>query len=248
MDEEPNVFRPPYMSFQTFWRFIEELRSKPLPPQIDRSLMSSKSGTDRANLTMAFQAFDLIGPGGSVRPELTAIVEGDEQGRRRVLAEVLGRYYAVPLWVSEQNGTEQQLIEAFRDAYGMTAAETRRKSITFFLHAAREAQIELSSHFPSTRSGSGAPGVPRPRRTTRRKATTPQTLDKTSAPTSGSAPNAPQGGDRYEVNLGSGGSVSVEVSVNLFDLSTSDREFVIELVDKLKGYDPEGPAKVRVAL
>lgn len=44
-------------------------------------------------------------------------------------------------------------------------------------------------------------------------------------------------GDTYTVELASGGSVSVLVNVNLFALSTDDRNFVIDLVDKLKGYD-----------
>lgn len=43
-------------------------------------------------------------------------------------------------------------------------------------------------------------------------------------------------GDTYTVELASGGAVSVVVDVNLFDLTTDDRTFVIDLVDKLKGY------------
>lgn len=41
---------------------------------------------------------------------------------------------------------------------------------------------------------------------------------------------------RTAVKLASGGSVSVNASVNLFTLTTEDRTFVIDLVDKLKGY------------
>lgn len=43
-------------------------------------------------------------------------------------------------------------------------------------------------------------------------------------------------GDTYIVELASGGSVSVLVKVNLFALSRDDRNLVIDLVDKLKGY------------
>jgi hypothetical protein len=42
------------------------------------------------------------------------------------------------------------------------------------------------------------------------------------------------------VELASGGSVSVVVRVNLFALTTQDRNFVIDLVDKLKGYETPG--------
>ena len=42
------------------------------------------------------------------------------------------------------------------------------------------------------------------------------------------------------MNLGSGGSIVATVDVNLFDLEPDDRAFVIDLVDKLKGY-PTAP-------
>lgn len=234
MDEDQSQFRPPYMSFQTFWRFIEELRSKPLPPQIDRSLMASKSGTDQANLNLTLATFDLVGPSGEVTRELNALVHGDEAGRKMVLRSLIEQRYADALKVSLANGTSQQLQEAFRDAYGMAGADTRRKAVTFFLHACREADVELSPYFPSTRAGSGAPGVPRPRRPQRRKATAATPVDASAETTTRAT--APGEGDVYSVALTSGGTVRVAVSVNLFDLSTEDRTFVIELVDKLKGY------------
>lgn len=43
-------FKPPYLSFQTFWGFVKELAAKPLPPQIDRTMLDKKSGTDQMNL------------------------------------------------------------------------------------------------------------------------------------------------------------------------------------------------------
>lgn len=106
---------------------------------------------------------------------------------------------------------------------------------------ARDADLKLSPHFPKTRSGQGAPGATKVRRTPRRK------------PTNGAAgPKSPGGeaerqqveGDTYTVDLKSGGSVSVVVKVNLFGLTTEDRNFVIDLVDKLKGYpSPTGSNK-----
>jgi hypothetical protein len=245
MDEEREPFRPPYMSFQTFWRFIEELRAKPLPPQIDRSLMRSKSGTDQAHLNATLDALGLVGPAGEVRAELKALVQGDEQGRQRVLAEMVRNFYPAPMAVSNQNGTNQQLQEAFRDAYNMTAGETRRKAVTFFLHACREAGIELSPYFPSTRAGAGAPGAAKPRKARPRRTAAPTVPEATSQPPTA----APSGvaGDRYSVELASGGAVSVIVDVNLFDLTTDDRNFIIELVDKLKGYGAATPASAEAS-
>jgi len=234
MDEAQTPFKPPYMSFQTFLTFIEELASRPLPPQIDRSMMASKSGTDQNNLMSALKGFGLITSDNRVEPALVQLATSDETKRNETLAELVRTYYPDPIAVSEQNGTEGQLIEAFKRSFSLDTVETRRKAITFFLHAARVAGIPLSPHFPQTRTGSGGPGTPRPKRSPKRKPAPSANGAATSNPAA-TQPTHP-GGDTYSVSLHSGGSVSVVVSVNLFALSTEDRTFVIDLVDKLKGY------------
>lgn len=239
METEPEPFKPPYMSFQTFWNFIGELASKPVPPRIDRSLMNSKSGTDQANLTNALTAFGLVDSTGVVQPRLRQLAATDDEGRKPILAAMVREYYPKAVAVSEANDTEAALNEAFRDEYGLNAAETRRKCVTFFLHALRLAELPVSAHFKQTRPGSGAPGTPRLKRTAGRKrgVTTPNGVEGTSDQPPAPAPK----GDTYTVELGSGGSVSVVVSVDLFALTTDDRNFIIELVDKLKGYPKAAP-------
>lgn len=238
MDETTTpTFRPPYMSFQTFWKFIEDLSARPLPPQIDRSIMSQKSGTDQANLMAALTGFGLIGPDQRVEPGLRDLAVSDEETRRERLATLIRIYYPTQVAVAEQNGTEQQLHQSFKDAFSLESADTRRKAVTFYLHAARTAGMTLSVHFPNTRSGSGGPGTPRPKRATRRRAAATSTDGAAGA--SGAHRRdgqAPAGGDTYTVTLASGGTVSVAVSVNLFDLTTDDRSFVIDLIDRFKGY------------
>jgi hypothetical protein len=223
------------MSFQTFWNFIEELAAKPLPPAIDRSIMKSKSGTDQANLIMALNSFGLTDTEGTVQPMLTYLIE-EVPADKRVAAfgDLLHGYYVGPLRVSAQNGTPADLNNVFNEDYpSIGSSDTRRKAITFFLHAARSAGIELSQHFPATRSGSGAPGAPKAKRASTRKKQQPNGADALAV---NSMQSQQARGDTYTVELASGGSVSVVVSVNLFALTTEDRTFVIDLVDKLKGY------------
>ena len=225
------------MSFQTFWKFVEDLSARPLPPQIDRSIMNSKSGTDQANLMSALSGFGLIGADQRVEPALRDLAVSDDATRRERLATLIQKYYPEQVIVAEQNGTEQQLHQTFRESFNLESADTRRKAVTFYLHAARTAGMTLSEYFPQTRSGSGNPGASRPKRPARRKG---PAASVTGAST-GSAMRQREGqarigGDTYTVDLESGGTVSVAVSVNLFDLTTKDRSFVIELIDKLKGY------------
>jgi hypothetical protein len=216
MDPDTTSFRPPYMSFQTFWQFIDELGSKPVPPQIDRSLMSSKSGTDQLNLTATLTAFGLVGASGVVNGPLRAMAEADQDERRAMLAALVRQYYPDAIRVSEAGGTEQQLNEAFREAFGMTAVETRRKAVTFFLHAAREAQIPLSAYFPATRGGSGSPGAPKPKRSSAAKRAKSNGTGSAAVPIVTSEQTA--GGERKHVSFGDAGEVTVTVSVKWLDL------------------------------
>ncbi|HEY5857037.1 MAG TPA: hypothetical protein VIW24_24110 [Aldersonia sp.] len=241
METTGDVFKPPYMSFQTFWNFITELGENPLPPRIDRSIMNGKSGTDQANLFLALTSFGLIDDQAKVLPLLSNLTSADADARKSILRQMITEHYVEPMRVSSDNGTTKDLEDAFKEGYpSIASADTRRKAITFFLHAARVAGLELSVHFPKTRSGQGAPGAARARKPTRRKLAaasqdggTSDGFDDTSADTSG---------DTYTVELDSGGTVSVVVKVNLFRLTTADRDFVIDLVDKLRGYRADAAA------
>jgi hypothetical protein len=227
MDEDvaSGEFKPPYMSFQTFWTFLDELTSKPLPPQIDRSLLSTKSGTDQANLLAALKSFDFVSDNLAVMEPLRLFAAGDAEIRLKILEESVLEFYVPQLAVSAQNGTEKQLLDSFEVEFGYTG-ETRRKAATFFLHAARAAGITLSPHFPNTRSGSGS-GTARRRPSVRKRPGDP--------PPPAPPPATTQGTTR-SVALASGGAITLTVSVDLFDLSETDRAFVLDFIDKLKGY------------
>jgi hypothetical protein len=230
VDENPGAFRPPYLPFKTFWTFVNDLLAAPLPPQIDRSLMTSKSGTDQVHLTAALKAFGLI-DGGQTVTGLRALEATDEQARAAWLGDQIRAYYPIQVGISLQNGTEQQLKDSFRDTFKITAADTLRKSITFFLHAAQQGGIPLSPHFPTTRSGSGAPGTPRPRRSaSRRKPLTDP------AKVNGAAKPTQPDGDTYTVDLESGARATLTVTMNVMTTSVQDRKFLFELIDKLQSY------------
>lgn len=232
MDEAaPDDFRPPYLAFTTFWSFINELVAKPLPPRLDRSLMRSKSGSDQAALTAAMKSFGLIDSGQAVTG-LRDLASRDEAGRLTWLQEQVRVHYPAQMKVSDEHGTDQQLKESFKEAFGLDSADTTRKAMTFFLHAARTAHIETSANFPSTRSGSGAPGTPKPRRTTsrRRPPASPPT-DK-----GGNASRLTHSGDTYTLTMDSGPVVTMTVAFNVMEASIDDRDFIFEIVDKLRAY------------
>lgn len=220
-------FKPPWMAFQTFWGFGQELSGHDLPPVIDRSLMSSKSGTDQANLLAALVAFELIDESNVVQPALAEIANSDAERRKSALAVLIKKFYAGPLEVSAANGTQAQLLERFREDYGVTGADTLRKATTFFLQACRTAEISVSPHFKQTRASGG--GGSRPR-----KARKPKINGDNGATPPPAQPNTEE--HRVSVALQTGGTMTLSVSVNPLSLRGEDRTFFYDIVDKLTDY------------
>jgi hypothetical protein len=235
-DEVTEEIKPPYMPFTTFWTFLTELGNKPLPPQIDRSMMSAKSGTDQASIFNALKFFGLINAINAVQPGLTAFTAADEAGRKRSLESMMRQQYPSQIEVSEHNGTEKLLLDSFESAFGYTG-DTRRKAMTFFLHGARFAGIDLSAHFPVTRMGSGRPANGRPKRTVKNKVQNPGGTSKAA----GGVTDSGQKGEPVHVALGDAGSVDVLVNVRWLELPdetfTSLRRIVGEL--RALGAEPQ---------
>jgi hypothetical protein len=233
METSEEVFKPPYMSFQTFWNFISELATKPLPPRIDRSLMASKSGTDQFNLNLALTSFGLIDEDSAVQPLLQELVAADEEQRKSILAKMVAASYIEPMRVSGDHGTTKDLEDAFRNSYpSIASADTRRKAITFFLHAARMSDIELSANFPKTRAGSGAPGQSKPRSRPKKRAPI-----NTGSGQPRETPAAGGAEDDIVVNLRTGGTMRLSVDVSPITLRGFDRDFFFKAVDLLDGYE-----------
>lgn len=241
MDETLEAFRPPHMSFATLMNFLSDLASRPLPPQIDRMMLSSKSGTDQNNLLAALTTFGLIGDQQRVLPKLEALAVTDEELRKAELRKLVQEYYPDAVKLSEINGTHQQLQNVFKEKFGLDSADTRRKAITFFLHAARAAELPISAYFPNTRSGSGGPGTPRAKK--------PRAARRAAPPDGTPTPPANPGGQSGE-NSGSefstevqikAGRVKLTVNVNPIELRGKDRTFFFDLVDKMEEYAADNP-------
>jgi len=222
-------FKPPYLSFQTFWAFLLLLSGKPLPPAIDRSLMDTKSGSDQVYLFSALRSFGLIGPKNEVIRRLQDFATATEAERKRMLGNWVLENYSAQMTLSVENATEAQLSNSFTEVFNITGADTKRKAITFFLHAARMAGIELSPHFKATRSGSGAPGVSKGPKAKKAKPKPPpgDTVDKTHD-------RSGQGVETKKVDLGAAGSATITLNVEWLKLPTP---IMIELRAILDQFD-----------
>ncbi len=146
---------PPYLPFRTFKSYIESLSSSGIPAKIDRTVLRSRSGSEQTMILASLRYLGLISADGVPTVALTKYVNAEAGDRQTVLGELLKMRYAF-LFLSNfnlKNAVPSQMRTAFEDQ-GLSGG-TVQKAIAFFLGAAQEAGIEVSS-FLKVRAARGA--------------------------------------------------------------------------------------------
>ena len=154
---------PPYVSWATLLNAIERMENEgDVPSRLDRSYLKNMPGSTQARFRQACRWLGLVDAQEIPTDMLRALVKKPDE-RKMMVGTMLRTRYAGPLALPS-NATQQMLEEAFRDM-GSGAGETARKSIAFFLHACKYAEIELSKQFVQPRqSRAGGNGTRKPRR------------------------------------------------------------------------------------
>jgi len=235
-DPEPTVnsWRAPYMSYETLVNFFDKkLGDNPVPPRIDAPFLDNYAGSVRPLLVATLKTMGMLDDNNLVLDPLREAARGSEN-RKKVFKSWAESFYASQIDLGQQHDTAAKLWETF-SKQGALNGSTLRRAVIFYLALAKDIGLPVSAHFkapkapptsgvkPNRSSASGTPGA------TGANAASTHQSDR-------AAQQPPGGGDTYSVELASGGSVSVVVSVNLFQLTKADRDFVIDLVDKLKDY------------
>lgn len=165
-DSADAPFVPPYISFAQLENVLERMRNEGMPARIDRSYLGSWSGSAQAQFLKATASLGLRDEHGRPTETLKRLV-AEPDARPSIIADLLRRYYPEAVALG-QDATQAQLDEVFRKYSGISGATTR-KSMTFYLHAAKFAGIPTSPFFKAARStgGGGSGGrTTRPRRRT----------------------------------------------------------------------------------
>lgn len=154
----------PYVSYERFKGFLAKLHGATIPHVLDASVYSGYDGSTKSQLRIALRFFGLVDAQNRPSPDLAAVAEASLDKDRwagaikKLIAEP--RYqgiWAHPLTTT----TPQQLESEFQTEYGM-AANVARKAATFFISAAKDADIELSPRIANRpRGGAGTPRRPR---------------------------------------------------------------------------------------
>jgi hypothetical protein len=137
---------PPYTAFQSLKSGLAVLYEHVIPTRIDRSVWGNKfSGSVASQVLTALRFLRLIDQDGVPTKHLRPLVEsmGDKAEWATQLGVVLRAAYEPIFSLDLEKATASQFYERFRVVYGADG-ETGRKCVTFFLNAAREADIPVS--------------------------------------------------------------------------------------------------------
>jgi hypothetical protein len=145
---------PPYLSWVTFSGFLKSL-NQGIPDPMDTSVMYSLNGSNRGLVMNALRYLKLIDennhPTKDFQPLVDAMVKNDAEQKQTLLENQLKKAYpflfgqGFDLKTSSANVFSQK----FRDA-GLSG-ETIRKGEAFFLEAAKEAKISISTYILGAR-------------------------------------------------------------------------------------------------
>lgn len=169
MKDEGKSLTPAYTSYRSFNNLINDLRENGLPNHITRSVVKG-SNSGKAMMLASLRSLGLIGDDLTPEPMLKRLVE-DEANYADVLNEVLRVSYPFLFdsSIDLANTTTEKVVDKFRDAGA--SGSTISKGMAFFLAAAKEAGISVSSRVKSM-----AP--PRASQPKRRQNSRPSTPDE----------------------------------------------------------------------
>ena len=224
---------PPYISFNTFKTLLYWLEKEGVPLRIDRSFWKEKfSGANGSKLMGGLRFLGLL-DGDKPTKELEILVSSSLGGERsQIFVNILTKSYRNIPFEELARATPSMIKEWFR-VYPIDG-HTLRKATTFFINAAREAQIPMSnSIIKMTKS---------------RRINSQQQIKSLNAASEEIATinkrtpavNKLQDSETLRnsttIPLSNGGTVVVDVAVNLFSLSEEERSFVFSIVDLAKSY------------
>jgi hypothetical protein len=204
----------PYVPFKTFLAAVEGFE-RGIPTQLDRSLWPSYSGAIRGQLLAAFRFLEFTDEADCPGPAMREFV-GKRESRKSMLRSLIGERYEALHGMDLARTSPRQLDEAMRQ-YGLSGV-THKKAISFLLQASAWSGVPLSPLLQG-RTRTSRPAAPARR----------------AEPDSAKAAQA--GEVARSVRLKSGGIVTVTARVDLFALDTEDREFLFELIDRLREYE-----------
>lgn len=142
-DDQPNKV-PIYVSYLTFSNMLDWLHEMgTVPSKFDRSLWGKKFGGSTGGQLVSGMKFLGLLNGEDTTPELDRLAMADRDERKSLMADLLRDAYGAGIVDELPRMTVRMLNDGFA-SLGSTDA-TRRKAISFFINAAKAADLPLHS-------------------------------------------------------------------------------------------------------
>jgi hypothetical protein len=215
-----------YVSWGTFKNAIDQL-SQGLPNRLDRTVFTGMAWAIQNQLFSGMRFLGLIDSANRPTAELDELVGIEEELRKERLKGILQRRYSDLFALDLKKTTPGELAQKMGESYGV-AGDTREKAVRFFTSATEYIGIELSPLFEIGKKTNG--GTPGPKKGKRGK------LVRVNLPQEPALPATPTGTSKT-VKLGSGGTLVLSASLDLFSLNPDDRKFLFALIDQLEEYE-----------
>jgi hypothetical protein len=227
---------PPYVAYKTFKNFTDSLRIA-MPSRIDRSVMHTMSGAAQSHVMSALRSMDFVTKQGLTTDAFREFVISEGDGRRVALTSAIrtGFPFLFDGSIDLSSATGKQLLEKF-DATSLNG-NTLRRSVAFFLAAAKDAGIAVSPYFNKIQARSASPrrvanGLPLPTLTGADEELEEEVEENTKTP----PPVPPVAGESLTVVLKSGGTITLTACTSFIKMSSDDRTFVFDIIDRLQKY------------
>jgi len=216
---------PPYLPFKTLLSSLDAL-SHGVPPMIDRRLWRSQSGVTQGLIMNAYRFLGLVDHDNDSSTEFLDKLADPHQRVESMRFLIEANYSDVLVGNDLSKMTLKMLEDEFDSAFSVSGG-TKQKAITFFLKAAKFADMPLSPYLLSQL------------RATRKKRAPKQRSQHENgvAETNHVAIPAGSTSDTHVVHLASGGTMTVTITANPFKMPQEDREFVFSVIDKLQDYE-----------
>jgi Family of unknown function (DUF5343) len=148
---------PPYVSYANFKNMIGGFKEHVLPGRIDRSVLGNFSGIVGGQLLTALRFLGLIDASNHPQDSLRELVSAANTPKwatelKRVLHAAYTPLYELDLKAASPSQFSEKFIKTYPGE-----GSTSRKSMTFFLTAAKDAQIEVSPYIMQNKKPRSGP-------------------------------------------------------------------------------------------
>lgn len=180
----------------------------------------------------AFRFFGLVDGTDEPTLFLQSVIANPDQRPKELRALLITAFH--DLIRRDLSKMTPRILEDAMEQYNVKGA-TKRKAMTFFLQAARYADLPLSSYLQAQiRTSTGG-----------RRKKTPRTRDESVADVStvsaAVGESGSVGNSSKVIHLKNGGSVRLSVSTDVFSMDSEDRQFVFSLIDMMQAYENSRP-------